>query len=60
MAKSRTRPRKPKANDCTIRDPLPEYCMEIVGDDAKQARQIRTKLRKGIQAAADILEDPRL
>jgi ParB-like chromosome segregation protein Spo0J len=51
--RARTRPRK-AANDCTIREPLPEYCMEIVGNDAKQARQIRSKLRKGIQAAADL------
>jgi hypothetical protein len=28
--------------------------MEIVGDDAEQARQIRSKMRKGIQAAADL------
>jgi hypothetical protein len=34
--------------------PLPEYNMEIVGGDQRQAMKIRNQLRKGIKEAADI------
>jgi hypothetical protein len=43
-----------KNNGCTITEALPEYCLEIVGDDVKQAKEIKRALKKGIERAADI------
>ena len=53
MATSK-KPRSGAAGSCTYQAPLAEYCLEIVGDDQKQAREIRNTLKKGIEKAADI------
>ena len=43
-----------KNGSCTYSAALPEYCIEVVGENETQARSIRDTLRRGIEAAADI------
>ncbi len=39
---------------CTHVEPLTEYCLEVVGDDAKQAKAVAKAIKRGIEASADI------
>lgn len=43
-----------KNGSCTYSAALPEYCIEVVGENQAQAKSIRDALERGIQAAADI------
>jgi len=40
--------------ECTASKKLPQYCLEVVGDDEKQAAKIARAIKKGIGQAADI------
>ena len=43
-----------KNGSCTYSAALPEYCIEVVGENETQARSIRDTLKRGIEAAADM------